>query len=67
LDRGIENSLVAKLQNARASLEKGNKTAAVNQLQAFLNELNAQSGKKVPAPDAGAIGTFTVRLIGCLG
>jgi parallel beta-helix repeat protein len=67
LDRGIENSLVAKLQNARASLEKGNKTAAVNQLQAFLNELNAQSGKKEPAPDAGAIGTFTVRLIGCLG
>jgi hypothetical protein len=44
---GIKNSLVSKLENAQKSLEKGNEKAALNQFSAFINEVEAQSGKKL--------------------
>jgi hypothetical protein len=46
LPRGIENSLLAKLSAAEASLARGDTTAACNQLQSLINEARAQSGKK---------------------
>ena len=47
LNGGQKNSLIAKLQAAQASLDRGNTTAAANQLGAFINEVHAdeQSGK----------------------
>lgn len=39
---GIEQSLDAKLDNAKKKLEQGNTTAANNILEAFLNEVEAQ-------------------------
>lgn len=46
-DKGTLNSLLQKLQNAQASLKKGQTNAAVNKLEAFINEVKAQSGKKI--------------------
>lgn len=51
IDKGniedIGTSLVSKFDNFSASLDKGNKAAAVNQLNAFINEVSAQRGKKI--------------------
>ncbi|WP_320163407.1 FIMAH domain-containing protein [uncultured Trichococcus sp.] len=39
--------LVSKLDNCSASLDKEDNTAAANQLNAFINEVSAQSGNKI--------------------
>ncbi|MFN0164988.1 MAG: lipase/acyltransferase domain-containing protein [Bryobacteraceae bacterium] len=52
LDHGVANSLVAKLRAASDSVRRNNTTAAANQLNAFTNELRAQSGKKIPSQTA---------------
>lgn len=44
---GVVTSLDAKLAAAREALERGQENTAGNQLRAFLNELEAQRGKKV--------------------
>ena len=49
---GTENSLTAKLDNAVKSLEKGQTSAAINQVGAFINEVEAQSGKKITIEQA---------------
>ncbi len=46
-NQGIVNSLDAKLDNAKKHLEKGKITPAINVLQAFINEVEAQNGKKL--------------------
>jgi len=53
LNKGVVNSLVAKLQNAKKSIGRGNMSAAMGQLNAFQNELNAlaRSGRL----DAGLV------------
>lgn len=48
LKKGIDNSLDAKLENAKKSLEslnEGNRQDAINKLHAFINECEAQRGK----------------------
>jgi hypothetical protein len=40
-NRGIVQSLDAKLENTKAQLRRNNKTAAKNILQAFINEVEA--------------------------
>lgn len=40
LNKGISNSLLSKINNTIKSVEKGNSGAAVNQLKAFINEIN---------------------------
>ncbi len=46
-NQGIVNSLDVKLDNAKQHLEKGQTTPAINDLQAFVNELEAQKDKHV--------------------
>jgi hypothetical protein len=46
-NQGIVNSLDAKLDNAKKHLEKGKTTPAINVLQAFVNEVEAQKDKHV--------------------
>jgi hypothetical protein len=46
-DQGIGVSLDAKLNAASASLARGNTKTAVNQLNALLNEVDAQAGKQL--------------------
>lgn len=48
LKAGLANSLDQKLDNALKSLSKKNIIAAVNQIQAFQNEVQAQRGKGIP-------------------
>ena len=52
LHRGTENSLVAKLENALKSLEKGHDEAAVHKLQVFVNAVEARRGKKLTEEQA---------------
>jgi uncharacterized repeat protein (TIGR03803 family) len=47
LASGTQNSLDAKLNAAIAAFDRGNATAGDNQLKAFINEVNAQRGKKI--------------------
>jgi hypothetical protein len=55
LPKGLETSLVSKLEAALASLNRGNKKAAMNELQAFMNHVNAQSGKKITEQQAAEL------------
>lgn len=52
LDSGAANSLATKLDSAQQSLANGNTGAGVNQLQAFINQVNAQRGKKLTDQEA---------------
>jgi hypothetical protein len=52
LQQGLENSLISKIENTIGAIEDGNTKAAVNKLKAFINQLEAQSGKKITAEDA---------------
>lgn len=50
LKRGIENSLDAKLQNVLAALvaaNAGQRQDAINKIQAFINEVEAQRGDRL--------------------
>ena len=47
LAKGIENSLISKLNAAKSSLERGNEKSATNQLTAFIKQLEAQKGKQI--------------------
>ncbi|MCD6115879.1 hypothetical protein J7K93_02595 [bacterium] len=44
-NKGIANSLGKKLENAKKQLKKGEKKTAVNNLNAFVNEVEAQKDK----------------------
>lgn len=58
LHHGITNSLDAKLDSALDSLQDANENndvAAINNLNAFINAVEAQRGNKIPEPDADAL------------
>ena len=55
LQQGIENSLVAKADSACDLWDQGKITAALNKLEAFINEVEAQRGKKVANEDADVL------------
>jgi len=47
INPSIKNSLIVKLKSAKSSFQNGNANAAINKLNAFINEVQAQSGKKI--------------------
>lgn len=55
LHHGIENSLLSKLNSAAQSISNGQYATAVNQLGAFINAVQAQSGKKIPVVAANEL------------
>lgn len=63
LPQGVENSLVSKLENAIDSMEKGQYNAAANQLNAFINQVEAQRGKKIKEEKANALITAAQSII----
>jgi adenylate kinase len=67
LDQGIENSLVVKLENAQNAADVGEPARARALLDAFANELSAQSGKKIAASDAAALVDLAARVKTTLG
>ena len=67
--KGIENSLVAKLDSALKVLEdvnENNDGAAINSLEAFINAVEAQKGKKISEADADALIANVLEIIDLL-
>jgi len=58
------NSLMAKAENAIKAFDNGNETAAVNILNALLNEVSTQAGKKITADTAATLTIFVQSLTG---
>ena len=58
-----EQPLIAKLEAAKASRDRGNTTAEINQLQAFIQDLQAQRGKKIDPVFADRAIGWTLDLI----
>lgn len=68
LPNGIQTSLVVKLQDAIAALNTGDTATACMALADFINEVNAQSGKKLTVQQAQQLlqSATTIRgIIGC--
>jgi hypothetical protein len=66
--KGVENSLTVKLKAAGEEFQAGNLGGACADLQAFINESKAQSGKKLTEEQANeyiADGTIFRQLLGC--
>jgi hypothetical protein len=64
LNDGNANSLTVKLNAALASFDGGNSGAAVNQLQALLNDLDALvRSHRLSESDASALRTLINRII----
>lgn len=55
LDRGFENSLLAKVSAAEAAMDRGQDAVAANVLSAMVNQLQAQRGQKISEADADAL------------
>ena len=55
LPRGITTALDSKLRAALAALEADEPTGACDSLGAFVNQVRAQSGKKIPAGEASSL------------
>jgi hypothetical protein len=65
--RGIEHSLMVKLEQARNSIDRGNTTSACGQLGAFVNETRAQSGKALATGQAAQLIASVGELLTTLG
>ncbi len=52
-NQGVTRSLLAKLDAAAAAVERDQPAAAVDILEAFVSQLEAQDGKHIVAPHAG--------------
>lgn len=63
LHHGIENSLILKAENACRKFSEGNIKAAMNILNAFINEIESQKGNKISEDDANMLIQFTQNLI----
>ncbi len=55
IQKGIENSLISKIDAAAKSFDKGKSKTATNQLEAFINEVDAQDGKKLDSDTAAML------------
>ncbi len=59
----IENSLVSKLEAAINSLDNGQEKVAINKLDAFINQVEAQRGKKLSEAEADSLILAAERII----
>ena len=66
LPQAVRQSLKAKLQAAAKALERGDGTA-VNLLQAFIYQIEALAGSKIPQADAAALIEAARRIMESLG
>ena len=67
LRAGTKTSLIAKLHAALAALQAGETETACGTLQAFLNYVHAQSGKKLPEAQAAELADSVNRISAGLG
>jgi FIMAH domain len=67
LAQGLEQSLTAKLKNAKRDCESGHKQPACNKLGAFDNEVTAQTGQGLTTAQAGVLHGHSGGIKGALG
>jgi len=70
LPGGSEGALLAKLTGAQRDLEANNRGGACGKLGAFINQIQAHSGKAIPAADAQTVidqATKVSQSLGCGG
>jgi hypothetical protein len=67
LGKGLENSLLVKIQAASQALTTGQLSSACGKLQALANEVQAQAGQKLPAAAAAALAAAAQQLRSALG
>lgn len=67
LPHGLENSLTAKLRNARRDCRKGHTQPACNVMNAFDNEVDAQTGHGITAAQAALLRAHSDAIKGVLG
>ena len=67
LQAGITNSLLVKLAAALAAINTGNTATACSTLTAFINEVNAQSGKKITTAEAAQLIAAAIQIQAVLG
>ena len=58
-----ENSFVSKLESAVSAFERGQENTAINQLNAFINEVEALRGGTISGSDADALIAEAERII----
>jgi uncharacterized repeat protein (TIGR01451 family) len=63
LHHGIENSLVQKANNALREYNEGNMEDVIDILEAFINQVEAQRGKKIEEEDADMLIQFVRNII----
>jgi hypothetical protein len=63
LNQGLENSYISQLENSIKSFDKSSEKAGVNQLGAFINHVEAQSGKKIKKDDAQYLIVAAIKII----
>lgn len=66
LEQGLENSLVAKLERAEEALERDQQAVAINKLNSFINEVEAQRDKKLTERQADCLVSCANIVIRCL-
>ncbi len=67
IDSEITESLLAKVYAALAALDRDNPTVAINNLQALINQVAAQAGKKIDPDTAEVIVTQAEAIVGAPG
>ena len=63
IDEQMRNSLISKIENANNSADRDNICAAVNQLEALKNQINAQRDKKISDEAADLLIDYADNLI----
>lgn len=66
LHKGTTNSLASKLESVLESIAEGSDQEAQNQLNAFINQVEAQSGKKISEEDAAILIEYALNIINSL-
>ena len=67
LPKGIDSSLISKLENTIDALNREDTGAAINKLNAFIKEVQAQRCKKIPCDDADELIAMVQQIIDSVG
>jgi hypothetical protein len=67
LDHGLRTALDSKLQAAVTYFAAGDKADGVSQLRAFISQVNAQRGQKIPPATADDFLADAQRIIDAVG
>jgi hypothetical protein len=66
-NQGVTNSLLAELNAAQVAQVRGQTSVAINDLEAFINEVQAQAGKHIEAQHAQHMVIHAQSVIKALG